>query len=110
MGPVGPAGAAPGVKILRINTDTVITMPTGNVSVIYLVITAPESVTVTLPAAATAIGRTVTITRYDGGGTVTVQPQGSEQLDMKRLPVVMYEMSDSITVTTDGRQWARIGG
>jgi hypothetical protein len=108
MGPVGPAGAAPGVKILRINTDTVITMPTGNISVIYLVITAPESVTVTLPAAATAIGRTVTITRYDGGGVVTVQTQ-NERLDLRMTPVVMYEMSDSITVASDGQQWARIG-
>jgi hypothetical protein len=119
-GPQGPAGAngangAPGIQgpiglglafeIRRTSADTALTLPGGNRSVVYLVTTAPGSVTLTLPPAATAVSRFVTVTRVDGGRKVTLRPLNNEMVDGARVPIVMDDKFDSMTLVSDGAEW-----
>ena len=106
-GPTGATGLGLSLEIRRTTLDTHITMPTDK-SVVYLVTTAPAAVTITMPQASLAAGRTVTITRVDGGRKVTVLPYAGEMVNGARVPVVMDDKYDSITLATDGVEWAVI--
>ena len=88
-GPTGATGLGLSLEIRRTTLDTHITMPTDK-SVVYLVTTAPAA---------------VTITRVDGGRKVTVLPYAGEMVNGARVPVVMDDKYDSITLATDGVEW-----
>jgi hypothetical protein len=94
--------------IRRVFTDTVITLPQNNQSVIYLVTTAPTSVTLTLPPAAAAGSRFITITRVDNGRKVIVRPQANELVDGIRTPITMDDKFDSVTLVSDGNEWVSL--
>jgi len=80
-------------------------MPPDNASVLYLVTTAPGSVTLTLPPAASAAGRLVTVRRSDNGRWVTVKPSNNEAINGARRPIVLDDRYDSVTLATDGVEW-----
>jgi hypothetical protein len=48
----------------------------------------------------------VTITRVDGGRKVTVRPLNNEMVDGASAPLVMDDRFDSITLVSDGAEWA----
>jgi hypothetical protein len=101
-------GMGLGFDIVKTSSDTVIAMPPDGHSVVYLVTTPPRSLTITLPLASAAASRFVTITRVDNGRTVTVRPQGSDPVDGERVPVVMDDQLDSITLVSDGNEWVSL--
>jgi hypothetical protein len=105
QGPMGLMGMGLGFEIRRVSSDTVMTVPSDNRSVIYLVTTAPASVTLTLPPAATATSRFVTIQRTDNGRKVMVRPQGAEMVDGARTPITMNSKYDAVTLVSDGSEW-----
>ena len=107
-GPQGQIGLGLLFEIQRISDDRVLTVPAGNKSLICLVTTAPDSVRLTLPPAATAVSRFVTITRVDSGKKVIVAPQSNEILDGARVPITMDGKFDSITLVTDGVEWVAL--
>ena len=80
-------------------------MPPNNHSLIYLVTTAPNSVTMTLPLASMAASRFVTVTRVDNGRRVTIRPQGHDFLEGANTPLVMDDRYDSFTMVSDGHEW-----
>lgn len=111
MGPVGPQGAAGAgavFTIVRTTIDSAIAMPSAGRSVIYFVTTGRANVTITLPLAATAIGRTVIIKRQDRGRLVFVRASGNEEIDATRAQLRMEDRSDSLTFVTDGVEWVLI--
>jgi hypothetical protein len=107
-GAPGPLGLGLSFEIRRTSSDTALTLPEGNRSVVYLVTTAPGNVTLTLPPATTAVSRFVTVTRVDGGRRVTVRPLNNEMIDGARVPLVMGDKFDSITLVSDGAEWVAL--
>lgn len=111
IGPIGPQGptGATGIgltfDIRRTSADTVITMPPDTRSVVYLVTTTQNTVTITLPLASTAASRFVTVTRVAPGNRVVVQPQGNDELEGARAPIVMGSIYDSFTMISNGHEW-----
>ncbi len=83
-------------------------MPANTHSVIYLVTTAPGSVTLTLPPASSAASRFVTITRVDNGRQVYVRPQLGDVVDGASTPISMNDRFDSITLVSDGNEWVSL--
>jgi type VI protein secretion system component Hcp len=108
VGPTGPAGAT-GVgldfAIRRTSADTVITMPTGNRSVVYLVRANGRSMTMTLPRASAAASRFVTVERVDAGHHVVISPQGGDLLEGANAPIAMDGRDDAVTMISDGHEW-----
>jgi hypothetical protein len=108
MGPAGAQGSGIAFEIRRVSSNTTVSLPAGNRSVIYLATTAAGNITMTLPAASSAASRFVTITRVDRGGQVTVQPIGNDLLNGVHVSIVMKGNDDSITLVSDGVEWVTL--
>ena len=93
------------VEIQRITNDTVLTWPSGNKSLVVLVVTAPGSINVTLPRASASASKFITIRRIDKGRRGVVLPGGTDIIDGERLPIVMENRSDYVTLLSDGNEW-----
>ncbi len=111
MGPMGPAGPAgtggtgAGFAITRVTGSASIAMPASGKSVIYLVTTGRNNVTVTLPPASTADGRFVIVKRQDRGRLVFVRPANGDTIEASRSTLRMEDQRDSLTFVTDGTEW-----
>jgi hypothetical protein len=117
MGPIGaagPNGTGFAVTMQSVTHDTAIAMPANNSNVMYFV--APPfylpfftpwfNVTLTLPPAASAASRMVTVTRVEGGlRGVLVAPQGSDTIAGAFDPVLLLLKYSSVTLVSDGHQW-----
>lgn len=108
QGSPGPMGPGLAFEIRRVSSDAAVTLPAGNRSVIYLVTTPPSNVTLTLPAASTAVSRFVTVVRVDGGRRVFVRPSNNEMVDGVREPIRLGDKFDSITLVSDGVEWVAL--
>ena len=88
-------------------SDTTISMPPNAQSVIYLVTAGASNVTMTLPAAASATSRFVTIQRVDQGKKVFVfiKAQNNESIDGARKSLTMDGTLNQVTLVTDGVEW-----
>jgi hypothetical protein len=106
VGATGARGIGLAFDIVRTSTDTTIAMPSNQHSVVYLVTTRRrDSVTITLPPAADAVSRMVTVTCTDCGRRVIVRSQGHEPIDGARNPIVLDGRYDSFTLVSDGHEW-----
>jgi hypothetical protein len=105
IGPMGPMGLGLAFDIRRVSADTTIVSPADNRSVVYLVTTGSQNITMTLPSAATATSRMITIQRVDNGRKVFIRSAANEAIDGVRQPIVMDEKFDAITLVTDGTEW-----
>lgn len=105
IGPAGPGTTANVFDIVRTSLSGAIIMPASGHSVIYLMTTGLSKVNVTLPSAASAVGRMVVVQRADKGREVFIAPVNGELIDGARLPIVMDDKNDAITLVTDGHEW-----
>jgi len=117
IGSVGPTGAtgAPGsiglglsFVVTRVSASGPLALAPNNASMIYMV-AGPErgggDIVLTLPPAATATSRLLTIRRLDGHGRVTVVAGGGESLESGGTAVVLNDRPDYVTVGSDGAGW-----
>jgi hypothetical protein len=114
MGPSGPAGAGGlGLSFVSqaISASGPLTLGANNASMIYL-ISNPRSarITVTLPSAADAVNRTLTIRRLDSRGRVYVEPLAGESLEGRgrerpQDAIALDGRSDYVTLVSDGTAW-----
>lgn len=105
VGPTGATGAGLAFEIRRTSTDTVITTPADDRSVVYLVNSGTRAVTMILPPASAAESRFVMVERVGGGRGVTVRPQGNDLLDGANAPIVIDGQYDAFTMISDGHEW-----
>jgi len=77
-------------------------------NLIYVVSTSRSNITMTLPAAASAVGRMIVIRRDDNGRRVFVRPRANESIDGVRGTVSLNDQSDGITLVSDGADWLMI--
>jgi len=85
----------------KTNTDYTLVRNDGTV----LFSTGSTSRTANLPAASTVSGETYTVKKIDSaGGTVTIDPDGSETIDGGLTAVITVQF-ESITFQSDGSNW-----
>jgi predicted extracellular nuclease len=115
VGPVGPAGST-GLGLVfesvTVTTSGTLALGSGNASMIYLVrvLQGNNSVTVTLPPAASATSRFLTIRRLDSRGRVFVRPQTGESLEGRgrerpQDAIALESRADYVTLVSDGTAW-----
>lgn len=105
MGPQGPSANGIDVTVRNVASNTTITMPSNNTSVVYLVTTPSSNLTMTMPPASAAASRFVTITRVDRGRQVFVKPASGQTFAGGESPLVLDSRYDSVTFVSDGQRW-----
>jgi len=114
-GPTGPAGA-PGLGLIfrsqTVSAGGPLALGPTNATMIYLVEMPPSSnsLTLTLPPAATATSRFLTIRRVDSRGTVFVKPAAGDALEGRgrerpQDAIPLTSRADYVTVVSDGMAW-----
>jgi hypothetical protein len=101
----GPIGLGLDFEVQRISTDTTVTWPAGNLSLVYLATTSGAGVVVTLPAASTSAHRFITVRRVDGGRQVRVRPSAGETIDGDAGAISMADKDQYITLVSNGVEW-----
>jgi hypothetical protein len=110
-GPAGPTGLGLLFKTQAINASGPLVLGADNASMIYLISNPRSSrITVTLPAAADAVSRTLTIRRLDSRGRVFVEPQAGESLEGRgrerpQDAIALDSRADYVTLVSDGTAW-----
>lgn len=106
QGDQGPLGPGLGFVITRIQSSQQLTLPDGNASALYLVSTPntrrPSRVVLTLPDAAAATNRFLSIRRVDRDGVVRVLTAAGTMIDG------VGDLDDRgayVTLVTDGVEW-----
>jgi hypothetical protein len=103
-------GLGLGLEIRRVNDDEAIGLPAGNRSVAYFVGEKPSrgngAMTITLPPAASATSRYVTI-QIDADRHVTVRAYAQESINGAQADIVL-KRNDVVTFMTDGVEWVAI--
>jgi hypothetical protein len=103
---MGPIGLGLAFQIRRVSDDADVVLGAGNASVVYLVQADRTSpITLTLPAAAGAASRFVTITRVSNGRRITVRTRAGESIDGAASRIVLDDKITSVTLVTDGVEW-----
>jgi hypothetical protein len=112
QGPAGAAGAGLSFQSQDVSASGVLALGANNATTIYLVRMPANmnSITLTLPAAATATSRFLTIRRLDSRGRVFVKPAGGESLegrgrDNPQDAVPLENRADYVTLVSDGTSW-----
>ena len=111
-GPAGPAGLGIAFLSRSIAGSGVLQLGANNSSMVYLVTMPPRAnlLTLTLPPAASATSRFLTIRRLDSPGAVLILPQGADTIegrgrDDTRSPLELDSRSDYVTLVSDGTAW-----
>lgn len=107
-GAVGPAGAGLGFQIVRVTSSSAVTLSPGSQSIIYLVSTRAGDVTLTLPAAATATSRFITIKRTGAEHKLTIRSSLGELIDGARKAHGLSGDDNAVTFVTDGIEWVTL--
>jgi hypothetical protein len=107
-GDQGPMGLGLSFVILRINATQMLPLPPNNASAMYLVNTPdvrtrrPRSITLTLPSAASATNRFLSIRRVDTDGVVRIQTTTGGGIQGL---AALQDRWDYVTLVTDGSEW-----
>lgn len=107
-GAVGPAGAGLGFQIVRVTSSSALTLAPGSQSIIYLVGTRAGDVTLTLPEAATATARFITIKRTGAEHRLTIRSGQGELINGSRRVFGLNGDDDEVTFVTDGVEWVTL--
>jgi hypothetical protein len=110
-GPVGPQGFGLGFFLQTITQSQTLTLPPGTVSVVVIVTTDRHDIDVTLPPAASAANRFVTLRRVNSSHTVTIKPVAGEQIvGANRSVLTLEDRFETLTLVSDGQKWVVFGG
>ena len=92
--------------VRRVSGDTAIVMGPDLKSVAYLVSsTRRDPIALSLPAAATATSRFITVTNIGSARRITLVTQAGETIDRDTAPFAIEGQIKSVTLATDGVEW-----